>query len=560
MIGLAPMPSALADEAPTPPSISVTATHALDLYGPAQELDVTVASPPTADAYVRLEILGQQTGLHITDDSGTELPLTTGTGNWSHGYVEATIGAQDSDGNGVPGAPLTAGTIRLHISAEYPVSQIVHFTGVVVDGATGAELAVTEPAATGYVQGPRVEPAVPTAVATGQTRPALLDLHTEMWSAKTTPVPAVHTRLVFSADQIAQAGYTADQLVSAVRLSSGMGVAPGTLTPLAWVKNADGSLSADLPTIDWSKVAGNQTDQDLGVQAAWGLPAGKLLGALQVLDTQGRQYAGGTAEFDFTADVRPASLQAAFYGVDGTGTLWQYRGREWVDAYLLNKRQSVGGGWNTYSALTALSPLKANGTGDVVARDRGGVLWYYAGTGTLARPFAARTRVGAGWNTYNLLAGAGDLTGDGRADLLARDSAGVLWLYPGTGKTAAPFTARVRVGAGWGAYNLVTQAGDLTGDGRADLLARDSAGALWLYQGTGKAAAPYGARVRIGTGWNGYTHIVGIGDLLADGHADIIATDKAGELWYYAGTGDAAAPYKPRVAVGTGWSTYTDLV
>ncbi|MET7642259.1 hypothetical protein ABZS83_01120, partial [Streptomyces sp. NPDC005426] len=32
-----------------------------------------------------------------------------------------------------------------------------------------------------------------------------------------------------------------------------------------------------------------------------------------------------------------------------------------------------------------------------------------------------------------------DLTGDGRADLVGRDGAGVLWLYAGTGKASAPF-------------------------------------------------------------------------------------------------------------------------
>ena len=31
----------------------------------------------------------------------------------------------------------------------------------------------------------------------------------------------------------------------------------------------------------------------------------------------------------------------------------------------------------------------------------------------------------------------------------------------------------------------------MTGDGHADLIARDSAGTLWLYKGTGSAAAPY---------------------------------------------------------------------
>lgn len=44
--------------------------------------------------------------------------------------------------------------------------------------------------------------------------------------------------------------------------------------------------------------------------------------------------------------------------------------------------------------------------------------------------------------------------------------------------------------------------GDITGDGTADLVARDTAGALYRVPGTGKGS--FGARVRIGTGWQGY--------------------------------------------------------
>uniref|UniRef100_UPI0020B8F388 FG-GAP-like repeat-containing protein n=1 Tax=Streptomyces sp. AC627_RSS907 TaxID=2823684 RepID=UPI0020B8F388 len=89
-----------------------------------------------------------------------------------------------------------------------------------------------------------------------------------------------------------------------------------------------------------------------------------------------------------------------------------------------------------------------------------------------------------------------DLSGDGRADLVARDGSGVLWLYRGTGDASAPYAARLRVGGGWGAYGLLTSSGDVSGDGRADLVARDGSGVLWLYRGTGDASAPYAARLR----------------------------------------------------------------
>ncbi|MFJ2407518.1 FG-GAP-like repeat-containing protein, partial [Streptomyces xanthochromogenes] len=59
------------------------------------------------------------------------------------------------------------------------------------------------------------------------------------------------------------------------------------------------------------------------------------------------------------------------------------------------------------------------------------------------------------WQIYNTLVGFGDLTGDGRADLLARDASGGLWLYRGTGNPAAPFATRVQVGTNWQIYNTL---------------------------------------------------------------------------------------------------------
>ncbi|MDX6331592.1 MAG: hypothetical protein QOI83_3975, partial [Streptomycetaceae bacterium] len=78
----------------------------------------------------------------------------------------------------------------------------------------------------------------------------------------------------------------------------------------------------------------------------------------------------------------------------------------------------------------------------------------YKGTGSATKPFAARIQVRTGW-AYTKLVATGDMNNDGIADLLVRDSSGVLWLYKGTGKaTSGIFAARVRIGAGWNQYNL----------------------------------------------------------------------------------------------------------
>ncbi|MGW4701158.1 FG-GAP repeat domain-containing protein [Streptomyces sp. NPDC004285] len=165
------------------------------------------------------------------------------------------------------------------------------------------------------------------------------------------------------------------------------------------------------------------------------------------------------------------------------------------------------------------------------------------------------TTIGGGWNIYNKILSPGTLGGGAAADLLARDSSGVLYLY--LGYDNGKLTTRYRVGGGWNAYSQIAGVGDLSGDGKADIVARDAAGILWLYKGTGDYKAPFTGRTKIGGGWGAYNSLVGIGDLDWDGRSDLIARDSAGKLYRYSGTGNAAAPFKPRVVIGTsGWNTY----
>ncbi|MFI8511782.1 FG-GAP repeat domain-containing protein [Streptomyces sp. NPDC085460] len=165
--------------------------------------------------------------------------------------------------------------------------------------------------------------------------------------------------------------------------------------------------------------------------------------------------------------------------------------------------RDLGGGWNIYNKVVSAGNTGGAGPDDILARDGAGVLWHYLGTGNAG--LTQRYRVGSGWNAYTQIAGKGDVTGDGRADVVARDRGGVLWLYKGTGNYRAPFSSRIRVGSGWNMYNHLFSSGDLDGDGRADLVARDGAGALWLYKGRGSSSSPYGTRMKIGTsGWNNF--------------------------------------------------------
>ncbi|MFF4182396.1 FG-GAP repeat domain-containing protein [Streptomyces sp. NPDC001691] len=213
-----------------------------------------------------------------------------------------------------------------------------------------------------------------------------------------------------------------------------------------------------------------------------------------------------------------------------------------------------GAGWPSGSYVVPMGDLTGDRCNDLLVRDPSGQLNRYdGGCGNAFTPNGAHQALGAGWNAFDVLTSPGDLTGDGRPDLLARTPSGDLYMYPDNG--AGRLGNRVKAGFGWQIYNTVVGAGDLNGDGFGDLLARDASGVLWRYDGNGKNGL--GDRVKMGGGWNVYNALVGVGDITGDGRSDLVARDATGALWRYDGLGNGT--YGARVKIGGGWDTYQTL-
>ncbi|MFE9045931.1 VCBS repeat-containing protein [Streptomyces sp. NPDC007818] len=204
----------------------------------------------------------------------------------------------------------------------------------------------------------------------------------------------------------------------------------------------------------------------------------------------------------------------------------------------------LGTGWNVYDRIVPTANLGGAAHADILTRDRAGVLWLHQGNG---EKLDHRVRIGGGWQVYDQLTSAADLTGDGRTDLVATDRTGALWLYKGTGKAAAPFGARTRVGGGWNTYDKIAAVGNLAGAPAGDLVARDRAGVLWLYLGKGDGT--FAARTRIGGGWQDFTQIIGVGDQDRDGRGDLMAV-RGPSPSLYRGTGDWRKPLAARQYMG----------
>ncbi|WP_414931550.1 hypothetical protein [Streptomyces chrestomyceticus] len=251
------------------------------------------------------------------------------------------------------------------------------------------------------------------------------------------------------------------------------------------------------------------------------------------------------------AQSRPASERTAMYARDHDGVLWQYEGTGWT-VPPFQPRTRIGGGWDQYVKVTSLGGTSAGGTGDVAAVDKSGKLYFYEGSGNPSAPFKASQAIGYGWDRYTSITGAGDANNDGKNDLVARDAGGGLYFYAGTGKPSAPFAPPVRVGGGWQVYDRLTTFGD-------GLLARDTDGVLWKYQATGSSdpSRPFESRVRVGGGWNVYADFVGIRDLDGDQLPDLAARHLDGNLSVYQGMRyqGEVVPNKA-IPVGGGWSIY----
>jgi hypothetical protein len=190
---------------------------------------------------------------------------------------------------------------------------------------------------------------------------------------------------------------------------------------------------------------------------------------------------------------------------------------------------------------TPVSDFDGDGKSDILLRD--GVsgqtaVWMMNGS-QVSSNLATSLNAGAytsttGWQAH----GIGDFDGDGKNDVLWRDAVtGELAVWTMNGATVVTSaTASVNPGAytstaGWHVQGI----GDFDGDGKSDILWRDSATgqtAIWFMNGavvtsSSKTSVSAGAYTPT-TGW----HVNGVGDFNGDGKADI--------LWRRAGTGKTA--------------------
>lgn len=253
-----------------------------------------------------------------------------------------------------------------------------------------------------------------------------------------------------------------------------------------------------------------------------------------------------TPQRDWNLDTRYDLIAR---GPDGRLFVYAGKGKATWSA----KRQ-IGRGWQVMGFMTQVYNFNGTGKPEIVTTDPStGALMLYAGDGRGG--FDRPRRIGQGWHGFTSVIGVQDWHRPGQAALMAQDDRGRLFLYPSNG--TGGFAAKRLIGVGWGSMDLIEFAGDFSGDGRTDLIAREAAtGTLWLYPGNGSGG--FLARRQIGTGWGMMDMILSGADWDRDGRIDVVARDPStGDLWLYPGNGRGG--FQDRRQVGYGWLGF-DLV
>ena len=193
------------------------------------------------------------------------------------------------------------------------------------------------------------------------------------------------------------------------------------------------------------------------------------------------------------------------------------------------------------SAMEISSDFNGDGKADLLGRESNGTVKVQLSTGN---GFAEPTSWG-GFSDALMPMYAADFNGDGKADLLGRESSGTVKVYLSAGNGFAEPTS-------WGGFAdalMPMYAGDFNGDGKDDLLGRESSGTVKVYLSVGSG-------FQEAVSWGGFADVLMpmyAADFNGDGKADLLGRESSGTVKVYLSTGNGFA--EP-----TSWGGFADAL
>lgn len=243
---------------------------------------------------------------------------------------------------------------------------------------------------------------------------------------------------------------------------------------------------------------------------------------------------------------------------------------------------AVSTGWSTIVDIYSID-LTGDGAVDLLARSSAGQLHLWRGDGHGGLTYVGVTD--SGWATMRSVAGAGPLvlpeqvtptdptppttgvmvpgaTGlgdfdlDGKQDFIGVTLTGALKLYRGTGAGGVQAATPV-LSNSWGASGFTFPVGDFNSDGFQDVGRVTTTGDMQVAYGA--AGGTLGLPQNVGSGWTGYTLILGGFDWDGDARADVLARDSSGRLLLYRGNGAGGWLSATPDHIDSGWNMFNAI-
>lgn len=193
------------------------------------------------------------------------------------------------------------------------------------------------------------------------------------------------------------------------------------------------------------------------------------------------------------------------------------------------------GNWSAMGIIAAAGDLNGDGRSDVIAKNkRTGVARVHLGDGT-GRVSRAGIRPTTAFASVRAIYAARDFNRDGKNDVLGwqRTSKSLL-LFRGDGKGG--FAAPVVLHRRW-TLGRVAPVGDMNGDRQPDLVVASGLRGLYLVPGARRGSA-LGKAVRLATARADISSVLGWGDLNGDRRTDVLVRESGSGLGaLYSGTG-----------------------
>jgi len=303
-----------------------------------------------------------------------------------------------------------------------------------------------------------------------------------------------------------------------------------------------------------------------------GLAAGTYTITAYFTPSNSKQYSANSATATLTVtnatactnpnpnpNPNPASFANPddFNGDCRSDILWRNNTSEQVYEWMMNgtsiANQGSPGGPTSAWVIEGVGDFDGDGKSDILWQNSstGEVyIWLMNGTSIVNQGTPGTVSPSSGW----VIQGVGDFNGDGKADILWRNSTSgdvYIWQMNGTSIASQGDLGIISPSSGW----VIQGVGDFNGDGKADILWRNTTNGeiyIWLMNGTNIASQGEVGIVSPSSGWA----IQGIGDFDGNGTSDILwQNTTSGEvyLWLMSGTTITSQGSPFTLSPSSGW-------